>query len=69
MAWFYIVDRERLSWQRCVVYPVYREGVSRALNDLFGQMFILVAVLPCLQLFQNKTKIFFETMIILLGYV
>ena len=31
-----------------------------ALNDLFGWMFILVDVLPCFQLFQNRTKFFFS---------
>ena len=43
--------------------------IGGALNDLFGWMFILVAVLPCLQLFQNRTEFFFQTIILLYDYV
>ena len=53
-----IFDAEKMS---------VAKQIRGALNDLFGWMFILVAVLPCLQLFQNRTKFFFRNDYFILG--
>ena len=50
-----------------MLYCLFEEFFEGALNDLFGKMFILVAALPCLQLFQNRTKIFFQNGYFTLG--